>query len=78
MNTACHLCQKNWILYQKKCYLFYNKRSPWKTWNQSRTFCQEKSADLVVIDDLQEQVIITPTTQPLTSEKKEFLLLLQN
>uniref|UniRef100_A0A3B5LJR3 C-type lectin domain-containing protein n=1 Tax=Xiphophorus couchianus TaxID=32473 RepID=A0A3B5LJR3_9TELE len=36
-------------------FLFYWS-APWKTWEQSRRFCQDRRADLVVIDDLQEQV----------------------
>lgn len=27
------------------------------TWNESRRFCQLKSADLIIINNLQEQVI---------------------
>uniref|UniRef100_A0A3Q2ZJR3 C-type lectin domain-containing protein n=1 Tax=Kryptolebias marmoratus TaxID=37003 RepID=A0A3Q2ZJR3_KRYMA len=53
--VECQPCRPSWILFQKKCYLFYED-TPWKTWSQSQQFCQNKFADLVVIDNLQEQV----------------------
>uniref|UniRef100_A0A3B5LFF5 C-type lectin domain-containing protein n=1 Tax=Xiphophorus couchianus TaxID=32473 RepID=A0A3B5LFF5_9TELE len=55
MDPECKACQKNWILFQKKCYFFYSPH-PWLTWSKSRDFCQDKHADLVVIDDQKEQV----------------------
>nr|XP_020480684.1 C-type lectin domain family 7 member A-like isoform X2 [Monopterus albus] len=62
-NKVCQPCQKDWILFQDKCYLFYNKNSNWKTWDQSRAYCQTFFADLVVIDSLQEQEFISNHTQ---------------
>uniref|UniRef100_A0A3B3Z239 C-type lectin domain-containing protein n=1 Tax=Poecilia mexicana TaxID=48701 RepID=A0A3B3Z239_9TELE len=56
MGPGCKPCLQDWILFKKKCYLFYNEPAPWKTWEQSRRFCQDRRADLVVIDDLEEQV----------------------
>uniref|UniRef100_A0A8C6KTJ9 Asialoglycoprotein receptor 1-like n=1 Tax=Nothobranchius furzeri TaxID=105023 RepID=A0A8C6KTJ9_NOTFU len=58
-NKTCQLCQSGWILFQGKCYLFYKKAGPWFTWDQSREYCQGRSADLVVIDNLQEQEFVT-------------------
>ncbi|XP_005816425.3 C-type lectin domain family 4 member G-like [Xiphophorus maculatus] len=55
----CKPCLHDWIFFQKKCYLFYNEAAPWKTWEQSRRFCQDRRADLVVIDDLQEQEFVS-------------------
>ncbi|KAM7383038.1 hypothetical protein PAMP_002725 [Pampus punctatissimus] len=54
----CQPCQTGWILFQKKCYLFYDKDPPWKSWESSKEYCQNKAAHLVVIDTLQEQVFI--------------------
>ncbi|XP_044064187.1 C-type lectin domain family 4 member A isoform X2 [Siniperca chuatsi] len=54
----CQPCKRNWILFQKKCYLFYNENPPWKTWEDSQKYCQKTIADLVVIDSLQEQEFI--------------------
>ncbi|XP_008428921.2 killer cell lectin-like receptor subfamily F member 1 [Poecilia reticulata] len=61
-NKECKPCQKDWILFQEKCYLFYDPH-PWKSWTGSRTFCQDKHADLVVIDDLEEQEFVSNHTK---------------
>ncbi|XP_041844290.1 C-type lectin domain family 4 member F-like isoform X2 [Melanotaenia boesemani] len=61
-NKTCQSCRTGWIQYQKKCYLFYED-SPWKTWSDSRQYCKNKNADLVVIDDLQEQKFIGQNTK---------------
>ncbi|XP_027868965.1 killer cell lectin-like receptor subfamily F member 1 isoform X1 [Xiphophorus couchianus] len=57
-DTRCELCPLDWILYKDKCYLFYDKPAPWKTWEESRRFCKKRRADLVIIDDLQEQEFV--------------------
>lgn len=54
--AECQPCRSDWIPFKNKCYLFYNKDAPWKTWEQSRGYCKGKDADLVVVDDLEEQV----------------------
>ncbi|XP_017295587.1 C-type lectin domain family 12 member A-like [Kryptolebias marmoratus] len=61
-NKKCQLCQDQWILFQGKCYFFFNE-TDWKTWNESRQFCQNKSADLVVVDNLQEQEFLGNRTK---------------
>ncbi|XP_027868964.1 natural killer cells antigen CD94-like [Xiphophorus couchianus] len=61
-NKECKACQKNWILFQKKCYFFYSPH-PWLTWSKSRDFCQDKHADLVVIDDQKEQEFVSNHTK---------------
>ncbi|PWA18255.1 hypothetical protein CCH79_00020449 [Gambusia affinis] len=58
MDPECGPCQKDWILFQEKCYFFYNPH-PWLTWSKSREFCQDKHADLIVIDDLEEQEFVS-------------------
>ncbi|XP_068180573.1 natural killer cells antigen CD94-like [Antennarius striatus] len=55
----CQPCKKGWILFQDKCYLFYNERAPWKTWGESRKYCHDSTSDLVVVDSLQEQELIS-------------------
>ncbi|KAG7216535.1 hypothetical protein INR49_002022, partial [Caranx melampygus] len=56
-DKKCQPCQKGWIQFQDKCYLFYN-RSPWMTWQRSQNQCKSVAADLVVIDSQQEQEFI--------------------
>ncbi|XP_030606677.1 C-type lectin domain family 12 member B-like [Archocentrus centrarchus] len=60
---TCQPCMKDWILYENHCYFFYSKDPPWKTWEQSRSFCKNTSADLVVIDNLQEQEFVSNHTK---------------
>lgn len=55
-NAECQPCLSGWIQFQDKCYLFYEKHAPWKTWPESRTYCKNEHADLVVVGSLQEQV----------------------
>ncbi|XP_074540308.1 CD209 antigen-like protein A [Halichoeres trimaculatus] len=59
LEKKCQPCQKGWILFQKKCYLFYDENSPWKTWEQSQKLCQDTAADLVVVNSPQEQEFIS-------------------
>ncbi|KAM6995275.1 secretory phospholipase A2 receptor-like [Tautogolabrus adspersus] len=58
-DKKCQPCQQGWIPFQGKCYLFYNETRYWKTWKGSRTYCQKKASDLVVINSLQEQEFIS-------------------
>uniref|UniRef100_A0A8C7X4E9 C-type lectin domain-containing protein n=1 Tax=Oryzias sinensis TaxID=183150 RepID=A0A8C7X4E9_9TELE len=53
-----HTCPKDWIQFQESCYFFNNSKPPWKTWDQSRQFCQNMKSDLVVISSLEEQVFV--------------------
>ncbi|XP_034030115.1 C-type lectin domain family 9 member A-like [Thalassophryne amazonica] len=59
---TCNQCRTGWILFQEKCYLFY-EWWPWKTWEDSQKYCQENAADLVVIESLQEQEFIHNHTE---------------
>ncbi|XP_054878859.1 uncharacterized protein LOC129353532 [Poeciliopsis prolifica] len=51
----CLLCHKGWIFFSDSCYFL---SSDYLSWDQSRAFCQLKSADLVVINNQQEQKFI--------------------
>lgn len=56
----CQPCLEGWILFQDKCYLFYNEtNSQWKAWKTSRDYCQSSASDLVVIDSFEEQEFIS-------------------
>uniref|UniRef100_A0A087X5F0 C-type lectin domain-containing protein n=1 Tax=Poecilia formosa TaxID=48698 RepID=A0A087X5F0_POEFO len=78
MEPGCYTCPDDWILFRQKCYLFYDEPAPWKTWEQSRRFCQKNSSDLVVIDDLQEQKFISKHIKYYHSEHNGYWLGLQN
>uniref|UniRef100_A0A3B3VF75 C-type lectin domain-containing protein n=1 Tax=Poecilia latipinna TaxID=48699 RepID=A0A3B3VF75_9TELE len=56
IDPECGPCPDHWIHSRQKCYLFYDEPAPWKTWEQSQSFCQDRLASLVVIGDLEEQV----------------------
>uniref|UniRef100_A0A3P9PT07 C-type lectin domain-containing protein n=1 Tax=Poecilia reticulata TaxID=8081 RepID=A0A3P9PT07_POERE len=56
MDPECGPCPDHWMHYMQKCYLFYEEPDPWKTWEESQTFCQDRLGRLVVIGNLEEQV----------------------
>uniref|UniRef100_A0A8C7WW71 C-type lectin domain-containing protein n=1 Tax=Oryzias sinensis TaxID=183150 RepID=A0A8C7WW71_9TELE len=56
MSAECPWCQKSWIQFQRKCYFFSGDEVPLITWQESRQFCQNVSAGLVVIHNQQELV----------------------
>ncbi|KAM4736258.1 natural killer cells antigen CD94-like isoform 2-T2 [Anableps anableps] len=60
-NSKCHPCRRGWILFQQKCYLFHE--DGWFTWEEGRQLCQNHHADLVVINNLQEQEFISNQTE---------------
>ncbi|XP_060936935.1 C-type lectin domain family 17, member A-like [Limanda limanda] len=62
-DKKCQPCRESWIPFQDHCYLFYEQPARWKTWTQARTICQNKVADLLVVDSLQEQEFINKHTK---------------
>ncbi|XP_053182829.1 natural killer cells antigen CD94-like [Scomber japonicus] len=63
-DKKCQPCLKDWIQFKENCYLFHDPHANWKSWQNSRRYCQSRDADLVVIDSLQEQEFISNHTQP--------------
>uniref|UniRef100_A0A096M0R5 C-type lectin domain-containing protein n=1 Tax=Poecilia formosa TaxID=48698 RepID=A0A096M0R5_POEFO len=53
--SECLLCQTSWTFFNDSCYYFGNVR--W-TWDESRRYCWDKSADLIIINNLQELKLI--------------------
>uniref|UniRef100_A0A3B5R8I7 C-type lectin domain-containing protein n=1 Tax=Xiphophorus maculatus TaxID=8083 RepID=A0A3B5R8I7_XIPMA len=77
LNKICKPCTGDWILFKKKCYLFYDKPAPWKTWEESRTLCKKRGADLVVINDLEEQEFVSKHIKYYHSEHHGYWMGLQ-
>uniref|UniRef100_A0A096M1K1 C-type lectin domain-containing protein n=1 Tax=Poecilia formosa TaxID=48698 RepID=A0A096M1K1_POEFO len=63
IDPECGPCPDHWIHSRQKCYLFYDEPAPWKTWEQSQSFCQDRLASLVVIGDLEEQKFVSNHTK---------------
>ncbi|CAG10772.1 unnamed protein product [Tetraodon nigroviridis] len=55
------LCPPCWTPYRGKCYL---RSTSQRSWEDSRKFCQDQDADLVVVSDLDKQRFITSTFAP--------------
>ncbi|MEQ2315949.1 hypothetical protein AMECASPLE_027667 [Ameca splendens] len=60
-NKTSELCQRGWIPFKEKCYLFSSTFC--KTWKECQHFCQEMGADVAVIDNLQEWEFISKNIQ---------------
>ncbi|XP_050977646.1 C-type lectin domain family 4 member M [Labeo rohita] len=44
------VCLERWTCYQSNLYYF---SSEWKSWTESRRYCTERGADLIIIMDIQ-------------------------
>ncbi|KAG9329494.1 hypothetical protein JZ751_004445, partial [Albula glossodonta] len=51
-----HPCPQGWIKFNSRCY-FVSKEK--KTWSESRQYCRERGADLVIINNKEEQMFLT-------------------
>ncbi|XP_069566486.1 CD209 antigen-like protein E isoform X1 [Brachyistius frenatus] len=48
-------CPKGWTRFGSSCYF---KSTEWKTWDESRKECRERRADLVIINNKEEQEFV--------------------
>uniref|UniRef100_A0A3B3R658 Asialoglycoprotein receptor 2-like n=1 Tax=Paramormyrops kingsleyae TaxID=1676925 RepID=A0A3B3R658_9TELE len=53
--TTCSRCPTGWTFNNSKCYFLYLDQT-WKTWQDSRIECFKMGADLLTIQDKEEQV----------------------
>ncbi|KAI1887302.1 hypothetical protein AGOR_G00188890 [Albula goreensis] len=51
-----HLCPPGWIKFSSSCYYVSRER---KTWSDSRQYCRDRDADLVIINDKEERMYFT-------------------
>lgn len=69
LGTTCGKCPLGWIFFNSSCYFFSFTESTTgkKTWYKSREDCIKREADLVVIDNQQEQEFISHTIDNMRS-----------
>uniref|UniRef100_A0A8C3P4V9 Natural killer cell lectin-like receptor n=1 Tax=Chrysemys picta bellii TaxID=8478 RepID=A0A8C3P4V9_CHRPI len=51
--SECLLCPPGWVLHERKCYYFSEKK---KTWSDSEKYCSSQTSSLAVIDSEEEKV----------------------
>ncbi|XP_048880637.1 CD209 antigen-like protein E isoform X2 [Brienomyrus brachyistius] len=58
--TRCSHCPSGWTFYNSKCYFVHLGQTweTWKTWNDSRLECIKMGADLLTIQNKEEQMFI--------------------
>ncbi|KAK5900114.1 hypothetical protein CesoFtcFv8_009520 [Champsocephalus esox] len=49
-------CPEGWLMFGSSCYFFSTQR---RSWDDGRRDCEERGADLVIIDSRQEQAFLT-------------------
>ncbi|CAI5696769.1 unnamed protein product [Oreochromis niloticus] len=54
-SDGCKHCPAGWILMNPVCYYFPLKSNEFKTWKESRDFCQLQGGDLIIIDSQDEE-----------------------
>ncbi|XP_048880632.1 C-type lectin domain family 12 member B-like [Brienomyrus brachyistius] len=57
IERRCSRCPSGWTFYNSKCY-FVPLDQTWKTWNDSRLECIKMGADLLTIQNKEEQMFI--------------------
>ncbi|XP_003965756.2 CD209 antigen-like protein 2 isoform X1 [Takifugu rubripes] len=77
---VCKPCEYGWIRFKSNCYLFeestyyYN----WRSWEGSRKKCNEMTADLVMIESLEEQEFINNYTKGYNDDAHGYWIGLSN
>ncbi|XP_018538284.1 C-type lectin domain family 17, member A [Lates calcarifer] len=52
-------CPESWLMFGSSCYYISSQR---KSWDDSRQYCEQRDADLVIINNRQEQAFLTGFT----------------
>ncbi|XP_035467309.1 CD209 antigen-like isoform X2 [Scophthalmus maximus] len=71
IRESCGRCLPGWFLLNTSCY-FHSKSGSLKTWTDSREDCKSRGADLVVIDNLEEQVNLFDHLPKMNSGHREW------
>ncbi|PWA16547.1 hypothetical protein CCH79_00004520 [Gambusia affinis] len=69
LGSSCGKCPLGWLIFNSRCYFFSYTESTTvkKNWYKSREDCIKRGADLVVIDNQQEQEFISHTINNMRS-----------
>ncbi|XP_074517287.1 asialoglycoprotein receptor 1-like [Sebastes fasciatus] len=67
LEGSCGICLSGWIHLNSSCYFFSSTESSTtpKNWHDSRADCIGRGADLVVIDNQEEQKLVSLTIEPM-------------
>ncbi|KAK0154997.1 Macrophage mannose receptor 1 [Merluccius polli] len=74
--SVCRPCEVGWIHNRFSCYaIFYNvNKADRKTWSEARDVCRGRNADLVVINDEEEQAFVYNKSYGSTDASKGYWL----
>ncbi|KAK0155003.1 CD209 antigen-like protein C [Merluccius polli] len=74
--SACRHCEDGWIHNRFSCYVIfhYEYELVWKTWSEARDDCRRKGADLVIINDKEEQALLYDKSFGSTDASKGYWL----
>ncbi|XP_073451209.1 killer cell lectin-like receptor subfamily B member 1B allele B [Aquarana catesbeiana] len=65
--AGCTLCPNGWLGHRENCY-YFSSGGDVRTWNESREVCEEMGADLLVIEDQEQQEFINRSIKQQTYE----------
>lgn len=71
LEETCGRCLSGWTLLNSSCYFFSSVESPavTKNWPDSRADCISRGADLIVIDNQEEQKFVSATIETLRGKQ---------
>uniref|UniRef100_A0A8D3B128 C-type lectin domain-containing protein n=2 Tax=Scophthalmus maximus TaxID=52904 RepID=A0A8D3B128_SCOMX len=77
---VCRTCLDGWMPFQSSCFRFFESahHSDWRSWHDSRDYCRERKASLVVIESPEEQEFVSNHTKAYNDEKHGYWIGLSN
>ncbi|XP_077311750.1 killer cell lectin-like receptor subfamily B member 1B allele B [Lithobates pipiens] len=61
-STGCTVCPDGWLCHRENCY-YFSSDGEYRTWKESREVCEEMGADLLVIEDREQQEFINRSSK---------------